>query len=162
MVFTILATSGTRFNRYIDSYGFLQVQPKNEDFGDQLNHIRIQGIQPVNKKFKGAGSLTDTCWVCENWQEFTYRWIPGKSRKAKSKPIWVHSAFENYETRYMGKMKPNFQFFLKRMVPYKSNHFYFFTASEVVTIAEDCKKAKSKKMQHIKVKVLDEEKNVHF
>lgn len=45
---------------------------------------------------------------------------------------------ENFVSRYMGKMKPNLKFMYKRMVPFKDEQRYFFTADNKQTFAKNC------------------------
>ena len=68
--------------------------------------------------------------------------MPGASGKTKEKPIYLHLDFEKYQTRYIGKMKPNYMFQYKRMIPYKAKCQYFFTADGQQHCAQDAPSVK--------------------
>ena len=105
--------------------GFLKVSEQVNSRATQVSISRINSILAISKPqcsgstAKPARTLPhDTCWICEGWQQADFHWVPGVSGSSNQRPIYIHNEFEQFSSRYMGKMDHRFRFAQKRMVPY--------------------------------------------
>ena len=64
----------------MDSLGFLVVSKfDTKNISDSTIQQRINGVSRIKSNLKGEIVMEqqDNCWICNQWQEHKFIWVPG-------------------------------------------------------------------------------------
>jgi NLR family CARD domain-containing protein 3 len=106
----------------VDSRGF--VIPSEFTGKAQQSHFFSRMLNSTIKKKRQVGN----CWVCDEWIEAVFKWIPGVSGEASMAPIYLHLEQDNFNPTLMTKTNDG-SYELTRVVPPARVRFFFSNRS---------------------------------
>lgn len=64
----------------------------------RINSIKVQG---KNIREERDSAIRDSCWICDDWVESTFKWDNDGSQDAEF--LFIHFNFEDYHPNFFGK-----------------------------------------------------------
>jgi len=111
----------------VDARGFVKPCVNYENV--EKGHLYKRILKP-HKGTKKSSQLIN-CWVCEDWVEVVFKWVPGESGPEDSEPLCLHLECDSYQPELMQK-QPSGVFELTRMVPPGDLKFFFTCNTEPI------------------------------
>ncbi|KRX01621.1 hypothetical protein PPERSA_00328 [Pseudocohnilembus persalinus] len=127
---------------YVDSRGFIVVQKDMDDIEIDCGILRqnIDGVKQVQNKIARHHrdiNLKDCCWICQGWEEMTFKWTKDVSGQGETDPLFIHFNFENFQPCYYGKIDGNVLEYTRMIPPGDLCYFFSNGQGDEQNIAND-------------------------